>query len=212
MRTTLLCDLDDTLYPPTAPVRQAVRTRMVRFIMEHLGLSEAEAHALRHSFRGLYPMTLHGLMDRYGIDPQIYLHAVHDLDLATLLAPDPVLSDLLADLPCQRVIFTNAPHAYAERVLAALAITRHISGIYDLHWLRYQPKPDPAGYQRILDHRGITGQQAVMIDDRADTLLPAHRLGIATILVGSSQPTSGVDAVAADIYAALRIARDLLDT
>jgi putative hydrolase of the HAD superfamily len=135
---------------------------------------------------------------------------VHDLDIAAMLAPDPALNDLLTDLPCQRVIFTNAPQAHAERVLEALAIAHHFSGIYDLHWLRYQPKPDPAGYQRLLDQLGISGQQAVMIDDRADNLLPAHELGIATILVGSSQYAFGVDNVAADISAALRIVRNLL--
>jgi putative hydrolase of the HAD superfamily len=210
MRTTLLCDLDDTLYPPTAPVRQAVRNAMTRFIVEHLGMTVAEAHALRQSFRGHYPMTLHGLMDRYGIDPQVYLDTVHDLDITAILAPDPALNDLLTDLPCQRVIFTNAPQAHAERVLEALAIAHHFSGIYDLHWLRYQPKPDPAGYHRLLDQLGISGQQAVMIDDRADNLLPAHELGIATILVGSSQYAFGVDNVAADISAALRIVRNLL--
>jgi HAD superfamily hydrolase (TIGR01509 family) len=40
----------------------------------------------------------------------------------------------------------------------------------------YQPKPDPAGYQRLLEQLGISGPQAVMIDDRADNLLPALRL------------------------------------
>jgi FMN phosphatase YigB (HAD superfamily) len=54
MRTTLLCDLDDTLYPPTAPARQAVHSAMTRFIVEHLGMTAAEAHALRRSFRGRY--------------------------------------------------------------------------------------------------------------------------------------------------------------
>jgi putative hydrolase of the HAD superfamily len=210
MRTTLLCDLDDTLYPPTAPVRQAVRNGMIRFIMDHLRMTYDEAHALRRSFRGHYPMTLHGLMDHYGIDPQVYLDTVHDLDIAAMLAPDPALNTLLTDLPCQRVIFTNAPHAHAERVLEALAIGHHFSGIYDLHWLRYCPKPDPTGYQRLLDHLGISGQQAVMLDDRHENLLPAQHLGIHTILVRSIQHRFDVDAVAPDISAALRIVRDLL--
>ncbi len=150
---------------------------MIRFFMEHLGLTEAEAHALRHSFRGQHdPMSLHGLMDRYGIDPQVYLHEVHDLDRAPLLAPDPVLNDLLAELPGQRAIGEDAPLAHAERVLAALAITRHISGIYDLHGLQYQPKPDPVGYQRVLDHLAMRGQHAIMIGQ----ILCCPRIGLAS--------------------------------
>lgn len=205
MRTTLLCDLDDTLYPPAAQVRQTIHARITHFIVQHLGLTYSAAQALRRRLRRHYPMTLHGLMDHYGIDPHVYLDAVHDVDIAAMLAPDPALDGLLAALACQRVIFTNAPQVHAERVLAALAIAHHFSGIYDLHWLHYRPKPDPAGYQRLLAQLGISGQHAVMIDDQPDNLLPAHQLGIATILVGSTQYALGVDAVAPDIYAALRI-------
>jgi hypothetical protein len=53
---------------------------------------EAVEHTPSRSLRSHYPMTLHGLMDCHGIDPQVYLDTVHDLDIAAMLAPDPSLN------------------------------------------------------------------------------------------------------------------------
>jgi putative hydrolase of the HAD superfamily len=204
----ILFDLDNTLYPASSGLMQGVDTRITEYVQQLLGIELAAAMVLRRQYFTDYGTTLRGLQQHHGVDAEEYLGYVHDVVIEAFIASDAELDHLLGQVAATKLIFTNAPAEYARRVLNVLGIERHFAQVFDIRFFAFQPKPDPAGYQRVLDILGIDGAQALLIEDTAQNLAPARALGMATILVGE-QPRNGIAALAdhwvPDILAALRI-------
>ena len=102
-----LFDLDNTLYPASCDLFAQIDRRMQRFIEETLDLDPATARQTQKRFFQQHGTTLRGLMDHHGIDPDIYLDYVHDIELDAL-SPNPALDAAIAALPGRKLIFTNA--------------------------------------------------------------------------------------------------------
>lgn len=178
----LLFDLDETLYPRSAGVMAQIGIQIRGYIVETLGLSVEDADALARRYHREYGTSLQGLLANHQIDPNKYLDYVHNLSLDALV-PDPALDSLLAGLPAEKVIFTNADSAHAERVLQRLGIRRHFSRIVDVVAVGYVSKPNLPAYTgclRLLDARP---SECVMIEDSGRNLQPAAALGMVTVLV-----------------------------
>ena len=118
---------------------------------------------------------------------------------------------LLSRLQATKAIFTNSPAGYARRVLQVLGIERHFSHIFDIRFSGFQPKPDPAVYQSVLDALNVAGHEALLVEDTAKNLAPARALGMTTILIGEASPdsTALADYVVPDVLAAIRVALEL---
>lgn len=210
--STILFDLDNTLYPASSGLMQGVDTRITEYVQNLLGLDAEQAMALRRHYFADYGTTLRGLQHHHTVDPEDYLAYVHDVALESFLASDAELDHLLSKVAATKAIFTNAPGEYARRVLAVLGIERHFAQIFDIRFFAFRPKPDPACYQCALDAIGIGGTQAILVEDTPQNLAPAHALGMTTILVGQrpgSRAATAADHVAPDILAALRIVLEL---
>ena len=132
MINTILFDLDDTLYPRQAGIMNEIRRLILRFMETRLGLSPAEADRLRHEYLQTYGTTMRGLQVNHHIDPDEYLEFVHDIPLHDYLQANPALDLVLASIPQDKVIFTNASREHAERVLALLGVGHHFSRILDI--------------------------------------------------------------------------------
>ncbi|MGH2627002.1 MAG: pyrimidine 5'-nucleotidase [Anaerolineales bacterium] len=182
----IFLDLDDTLYPRTNGLWQAIGGRILEFMTRRVGMAAGEAEERRAEYLDRYGTTLSGLIRHHSVDPLEYLRFVHDLPLETYLAPDPRLRDVLANLTCRRAIFTNAHREYVERVVERLGVADVLDQIIDLLALQLHPKPEPEAYRLAL---ALTGDpppdSCVLVDDRARNLLPAAGLGMHTILVGA---------------------------
>jgi pyrimidine 5'-nucleotidase len=87
----LLCDLDNTLYPPDSGLMTAVGRRMVRYIVERVGIPPDEAEDLKLRYYQKYGTTMRGLILHQRIDPEDYLAFVHDLPLEGYIQPNPDL-------------------------------------------------------------------------------------------------------------------------
>jgi putative hydrolase of the HAD superfamily len=181
---TLFFDLDDTLYPHTAGLWEAIRQRMDLYMSERLGLAESEIPRLRMYYLETYGTTLRGLQNHLHVDAQDFLAFVHDLPVRQYLKPDPSLRSMLLSLPQRRWIFTNADHRHANRVLDALELRDCFQDIIDVNKLQFIPKPDIAAFQLCLEIAGAQPAASVFFDDAARNLLPAKQLGLKTILVG----------------------------
>lgn len=178
----LLFDLDETLYPRSAGVMQAIRHRIRRYIVEVLDATPEEADAMARRYHNEYGTSMRGLLLNHGIDADHFLDFVHDFPLDCLV-PSPALDALLARLPGEKAIFTNANRAHAERVLAKLGIRRHFSTIVDVAAVDYVSKPDPGAYTRCLTLLCARPEECILIEDVGRNLAPAHDLGIITVLV-----------------------------
>jgi putative hydrolase of the HAD superfamily len=185
--TTLLFDLDCTLYSSDCGLWDAIRDRMSLYMLERLRLPEDQVSSLRRHYYQTYGTTLRGLQIHHAVDPEDYLVFVHDLPLPDFLQPQPELRSLLLSLPQKRWIFTNADDAHARRVVAALGLDGCFDGVIDVRAVQFACKPEEIAYRRALDLVGRPDPgRCVMLDDSPANLLPAHRLGIRTVWVGGN--------------------------
>lgn len=188
--STLFFDLDDTLYPNSNGLWQAIRARIQQYMIERLGIPEKDAPALREQYFKMYGTTLRGLQARHKIDTEDFLAFVHDLPLGDFLTPSPVQRDVIASLPQRKLVFTNADANHARRVLAALNLSDLFTGIVDINAVAPYCKPMPESFaiaQELADEPNP--RKCVMIDDLPRTTRAALEVGMASILYGSEEPT-----------------------
>ena len=191
---TLLLDLDDTLYPASSGVWEAIGDRINRFMIEVVGIDPGQAPSLRQFYFEHYGTSLNGLRRHHGVDPFAYLSYVHDLPLEDYLSPDPGLRRMLENLAILPVIFTNADAAHARRVLALLGVGDLVGGIIDIVALDWMNKPQPEAYQRALALcRQDDPTNCLVVDDQVRNLVPAAALGMGTVLVGHADRLNGID-------------------
>lgn len=197
----LLFDLDNTLYPPERELFNLIDVRINRFMIDQVGIPAGDVDALRREYWAAYGVTLQGLIRHYDVDPEAYLHYVHDVDVATRLAPDPELREMLAALPQRKAVFTNGSTCHAERVLDALGIAGAFESVFDIRVAGYRPKPYPEPYRAVLTALGVTPERCIMIEDSRDNLRTAKELGMTTVLVGTGTTPEFVDLHLPDVRA-----------
>lgn len=187
--TTVFFDLDDTLYPASLGLWEAIRVRMHTYMKNLLGLPDEELAVLREHYLETYGTTLRGLQMNHLVDTEDYLAYVHDLPLDHYLKPDPALRQMLLSLPKQRWIFTNSDFNHARRVMKVLGVSDCFEGIIDVHTIDFISKPNPDAYTCALRVTGESDpQQCVYLDDATRNLVPASQLGFYTVLVGDTCP------------------------
>ena len=190
----LFLDLDDTLYPSTCGLWQAIGDRILDFMTDRLDISALKADELRKQYFQAYGTTLNGLQIHHNVDPLDYLNFVHDVPIDSFLQPDPELREMLDRVIQKRVIFTNASRDHAERVLNRLGIEEQIDQVIDIISLDYHNKPEPDAYSRALSLTGENDPSAcLLVDDRSRNLIPGKAMGMTTVLVGEDDPDPSID-------------------
>lgn len=184
-------DLDDTMYPSTSGLWEAIGERINLFLLDHMALDPATVSDVRDRYLLEYGTTLNGLMAEYHIDPDEYLLFVHDVPVEELIQPDPLLGQMLDKVHQKRVIFTNSYRPHVERVLRRLGVESQIDQVIDIIALGFVNKPKPEAYPLALKMVGETEPAAcVFVDDRALNLSPAISMGMRPILVDESGQSS----------------------
>lgn len=186
--TVWLFDLDNTLHHASRHAFPVIDSAMTRYLMEELQLSRQDANHLRVHYWQRYGATLLGLRRHHPhIDPHHFLAACHPLDeLLREVHPMPGLRQTLRRLHGRKILFTNGPLAYARTMLAALRIEREFDGIAAIDTLKLTPKPLPAAYRHVLRHFRLAPHDCTLVEDSADNLLTARRLGMRTVWLNRS--------------------------
>ncbi len=179
-------DLDNTLYPPQARLFDQIEQLMANYVMRELSVDAQTANMLRQKYWNEYGTTLAGLMHVHNIDPDPYLHEVHQLDLSHIVAM-PDLRDAITALPGRKIIYTNGSRAHGEGVSNALGLAGVFDAIYGVEDADYTPKPDLAAFQKIFTTDGIDTKRAAMFEDDVRNLSIPHQMGMRTILVGPEE-------------------------
>lgn len=179
---TWVFDLDNTLYPARCNLFAQVDERIGKFMADYLKVDRVEARRLQKEYWRAHGTSLRGMMLNHGCPPEEFLHYVHDIDVSGV-APSAALDAALAQLPGRKVIFTNGTVPHAERIMARLGVAHHFDGIFDIVASDYIPKPERVVYDRMLAEHRIDPRRAIMLDDMAHNLKPAHELGMATVWV-----------------------------
>ena len=190
--TDWIFDLDNCLYPASTGLFELIDERMGVFIQQLLDCDPDEAKRVQKAHFHEHGTTLAGLMREHEVDPHHFLEQVHAIPLDRV-SRDERLARGLARLPGRKIVFTNGDAPYARRVLDALGIGEKFDELHDIHASELRPKPDEHGYRLLLDRLGIDPARAAMVEDMAQNLKPAKRLGMTTVWVdnGSERGNHG---------------------
>jgi len=180
-----LFDLDNTLHDASPHIFPHINRSMTAYLERHLDLAPEEASALRAHYWRRYGATLLGLMRHHGTDPDHFLVETHRFErLHEMVVFERALHAMLRRLPGRKLVFSNAPRHYAEAVLEIIGIRRLFEEVVGIEGLGYQPKPGIHAYRRLLHERRLNPARCVMLEDSAENLRTAKRLGMRTVLVG----------------------------
>lgn len=181
-----LFDLDDTLHDATHASMPQIRDAMGDYIQQHLGLPRAEAEALRNRHWHRYGATLLGLVKHQGVDAAHFLHHTHALPgLEARVRGHRADLAALRRLRGIKVVLTNAPAAYALRVLGALGIAHlfdHVLSIEDMRMFGHlRPKPDARMLRAVAVRLGVAPARCVLVEDTLVHQKAARRVGMDTV-------------------------------
>lgn len=177
-------DLDDTLHDASSHIFPVMNRAMTQYIMDHLELNEHDAFKLRQHYWRVYGATLKGLTRHHGANPHHFLSTTHDfMDLPNMVQQTKGLRHLIQQLSGRKVVFTNAPMRYALRVLEILGIEDMFETIFSVESSRFHPKPSVRGFRQMLKTIKAKPEDCVMLEDSAETLKTAKRIGMKTVHV-----------------------------
>lgn len=186
MKPDWVFDLDNTLHDAGAHIFPHMNRAMTQYLQTHLNLDEAGANALRERYWQRYGATLQGLIRHHGTDPNHFLWHTHQFPALhrMVLRPRGLRAALLR-LPGRKMVYSNAPAHYTERVLALLGIADLFEEVFTIERAGYRPKPDPHGFYRLLRKKRLNPTNCIMVEDSLANLKTAKRLGMKTVLVGA---------------------------
>lgn len=182
-----LFDLDNTLHNATPHIFPHINRSMTAYLQEHLRLDEQAANALRVDYWQRYGATLTGLVRHHGTDPHHFLWHTHQFpELPRMVLREPQLRQVLQRLPGKKLVFSNAPQHYARDVLRLLRVDDLFDDLFAIEHTHFRPKPQMAGFVRLLRKHRLNPAQCVMVEDSAENLLTAKRLGMKTVWVSAA--------------------------
>lgn len=179
-----LFDLDNTLHNAAPHIFPHINRAMTDYVARTLGVDHEDANRIRLDYWVRYGATLTGMMRHHGTDPRHFLHHTHQFtELRPLVVFDHGLKAMLKKLPGRKIVFSNAPRAYAAAVLKILNIHPLFDALWAIEHLRFRPKPTSAGFHRLLHGERLNPARCIMVEDTAENLHTAKRLGMRTVLV-----------------------------
>ena len=183
-----LLDMDDTLFEASAGMFAAIHRRMEDFIADRLDLPLDEAGRVQHKYWRDLGATYLGLERYEGIAPQEFFDATHRFDLAPFIHGRVLgarLRRAVAQLPGKRVVVTNGPACYADRVVRLLRLENVLDDVVsanDMNRLgRWRCKPDGLLFSEICARMGVRPEHTALVEDSPANLKCAKRLGMQTV-------------------------------
>ena len=186
MSVVWLFDMDDTLHDASWRVFPQMNIEMTQYIVRHLGVDEATAGRLRVDFWRRYGATLLGLVRHHGVRAHHFLHHTHLLPgLEERVRGHAHDFAAIARLRGTKIILTNAPAAYAERVLGALGVRQLFDAVIPIERMQMfgelRPKPDARMLRRIAVRLGVALSRCVLVEDTPGHLKAARSVGMGTV-------------------------------
>jgi putative hydrolase of the HAD superfamily len=159
---------------------------MTAYVERELKLQRGAADALRREYWRRYGATMLGLMRHHGVQAAHFLHDTHRLPgLEERVRDHPHDRAALRRLPGRRFILTNAPLAYAERVLSALGIAHLFDGVIAIEQMtmfgQWRPKPDARMLRRVAARLRVSPCRCVLVEDTLVHQKAAFSLGMTTV-------------------------------
>jgi putative hydrolase of the HAD superfamily len=186
MRRVWLFDLDDTLHDASSATMPGLHRSFGDYIQQHLCMTKEQSDALRRRYWQRYGATLLGLVKHHAVDAAHFLHHTHLLPgLEQAVRGHAHDFAALKRLRGRKFILTNAPRAYAKRVLGALGIGRHFEALISIEDMRMfgelRPKPDARMLRMLLARLRVPATRCVLVEDTLQHQKAARRVGMKTV-------------------------------
>lgn len=181
--TIWLFDLDNTLHDASNASFPQMHAAIGDYMATHLGVSQTEASALRERYWRRYGATMLGLVRHHDVRAAHFLaetHRMPGLEQRVRMS----LHDraAIARLPGRRFILTNAPRAYALRVLDALGLTPLFEAVITIEDMTMfgslRPKPDARMLRRVAARLAVPPSRCVLVEDTLANLKAARSVGM----------------------------------
>ncbi len=156
------------------------------YVVRHLGVTVEEAQRLRERYWRRYGATMLGLVRHHGIRAAHFLEETHRLPgLEDRLRSHAHDRAAVARIAGRKVILTNAPRAYALRVLHRLGLLRLFDDVVTIEDMTMfgmpRPKPDRRMLRRLVARLGVPATRCVLVEDTLQHLKAARSLGMRTV-------------------------------
>mmetsp|Transcript_48499 Transcript_48499/g.80369 ORF Transcript_48499/g.80369 Transcript_48499/m.80369 type:complete len:289 (+) Transcript_48499:48-914(+) len=196
--TTLIFDIDDTLYPVSCGFTEhRLNDVLISYMVERLGFeSREEASELRteyfrkyhSSIKGLAVATKEGRLPKPFDEADCAAYWAEYCQFTKYLKPDPAFVQALGTLQeagLKFIAFSNSPRQYAINCLQALGVKDffpdgQVFGVDDLLPLC---KPEKAAFEKVLGSVGARPEEAVMFEDSMKNIRACKALGLHTVLI-----------------------------
>jgi putative hydrolase of the HAD superfamily len=181
-----LFDLDNTLHDASNAAFGEMHTAIGDYVVEHVGVEREEADRLRQKYWLRYGATLLGLVRHHGVRAAHFLEETHRLPgLEARLRTSAADRAMLGRLPGRKVILTNAPRAYAMRVLTTLRLASHFDAVITIEDMTMfgdlRPKPDARMLRRVAARLRVPPSRCVLVEDTLVHLKAARSIGMGTV-------------------------------
>jgi putative hydrolase of the HAD superfamily len=196
MLHTLFIDLDNTLYPKSSGLMDAIGERITIYMRTRLGLEEPEIFSIRDYSLQKYGSTVIGLKERFDIDEYEYMDYVHDVPLENHLKKDLRLNTLLESYPQRKIIFTNADRKHVDRILEYLGVRSFFEDVIDIQAMMPHLKPHEKAFTKALEIAQLPSwDNCVFIDDHPSNIGQARKMGINSILIDEKSKFQDVQSI-----------------
>ena len=186
MAATWIFDLDNTLHDAQSKIFPLVNTKMNEYISSYLDISLEDASSLRESYWERYGATLKGLIKHHNINPIDFLSVTHNLqDFNKLVLPENNIKKTLSKIQGRKIIYTNAPKTYTNKILKISKIFELFDEIFTIEDSNFIPKPDQGMMDTFLKKYNIS--EGFFIDDVKENLFAAKNSGLTTIWITNEE-------------------------
>ena len=100
------------------------------------------------------------------------------------LVPEQNVAHTLLTLTGQKIVFSNAPSFYVQALIEAMELQPYFTALFGTDNLGLHYKPAETAYLNICQQLKLSAHQCIMVDDNADNLYTAKKLGMTTVWYG----------------------------
>lgn len=199
-----LFDLDNTLHHADAAIFGLINCYMTDYLAEKLALPTEKASHVRQDYWHRYGATLAGLQKHHPeIDVHEFLQRSHPLPpLLEALVPMEHTAATLAKLKGKKAVFSNGPSFYVAALVEKMALGSYFGALFGTDDFGLLYKPSDQAYLTVCRLLKADPCGCIMIDDSAENLLAAKKLGMTTLWFGQkNHDLPFVDAAISDMDA-----------
>ena len=193
MEDTWIFDLDNTLHDAQKKIFPLINEKINRYISKTEKINLKDADVLRQKYWDRYGATLEGLIKHHNINPTEFLEETHTFEnFEDLIVPMPDLIKVLSSINGQKIIYTNAPRNYTNKVLKICQVEDYFDEIFSIEDCNFLAKPSEVSMRFFLKKHKI--KKAYFVDDVKENLETANKFGLSTIwLTNEKESPSYVD-------------------